>query len=92
MSTDPILISLFTCLFFKTRSHVAHQVIEDDLEPLILLAPELWNYSQVPPYLIYAVLGIEPGALCIPYQTLYLLGKLHSWSLDEQWLAAMSNL
>lgn len=48
-------------------------VAEADLEFLILvpLFPKCWNYRHVPPWLVYEVLGTEPGISFIlgkPYQ------------------------
>lgn len=40
---------------------------EDDLELLNLppLPPKCWVYRPAPPYLLYAVLRLELGALCL---------------------------
>jgi hypothetical protein len=55
------------CLFI-TGSYVDQAGLKlQDLELLILLfpLPKYLNDRHVPPHLVYAVLGIEPRALCV---------------------------
>lgn len=59
-------------LCFETRVHVSQvglklYVVKDGPERLILLSPpsKSWFYRPVPPYTVYAVLGIKPKPLCM---------------------------